>query len=255
MHGKLACIFAAAISLGVTQLASAADFPQKGPAYSRPADTLPSWNGYYVGLNAGYGWGGSSVDLTGDPAALFIYQLNGVPTTLATSPKGFLAGAQAGYNWQRGKLVYGLEADIDYAAIKSNSSVTSPVPFSNFNITVSAQQSMDFFGTLRGRIGYTLWDPLLIYGTGGLATGHTKLRYDFAQGQSSGDAAKWKVGWTLGAGVEYAMSGNWTLKVEYLYYDLGKSTNTVDLIGAGAQATFEAAFKGSLARLGMNYRF
>lgn len=118
---------------------------------------------------------------------------------------------------------------------------------------------MDWFGTVRLRAGYIPWDPLLIYLTGGLAVGHVKdtatITFPAAPTIFSGDGSATKLGWTLGAGVEWAIYSRWTAKLEYLYYNLGN--NSVNLASATSPGTASSDFpaKGSIVRVGINYRF
>src|SRR5437763_10497090 len=141
-----------------------------------------SWAGPYLGGNIGYGWG--SVD--NNPA----------------KPSGFAGGVQAGYNFQNGPFVFGLEADIQASAANDT---FAPWKFST-----------PWFGTARARIGYAL-NNLLFYGTGGLAFGELR-------GQAFGlTESHTSAGWTAGIGAEFGLAQNSTAKIEYLYVDLSDS--------------------------------
>ncbi|MDG4877509.1 porin family protein [Mesorhizobium sp. WSM4935] len=182
------------------------------------------WTGAYIGVNAGGGFG------------TFKHTATGTPTSIDVSSSGFLGGVQAGYNWQSGQVVYGVETDFQGADIKGDLS---------FPITL-LKTKVDWFGTLRARIGYTPVDRFMIYGTGGLAYGHFKT--DIGVPAVSG--SKTKAGWTIGAGAEYAINTNWTIKSEYLYTDLGKA----DVITVGPDTlTDKIAFH--TVRIGLNYKF
>jgi outer membrane immunogenic protein len=202
----------------------AADMPR--PAYKAPAYIAPfSWTGFYVGINGGYGWG--KADLT-----------NAVGTESVTA-KGGLIGGTVGYNFQTGTWVWGLEGDIDYSWIKGTN--TDPKTFCAFG----CEFTNDWFGTARGRIGYA-WDRWLPYLTGGLAVAHVKV------GPTGGpDDTKTQLGWTIGGGVEWAFSGAWSAKLEYLYADLGKMTCGAANCGLDT----DVKYKTNLVRLGVNYRF
>jgi len=219
----------------------------KAPIYKAPIYG-PTWAGAYIGVNAGYGWGNSSIDVIGDAVTLADFTGIGIPTSVKVSPKGFLGGATAGYNWQHGKLVYGIEGDFDFATIKGSGSATAGV-FVN-----SGAEKIDMFSTVRGRLGYTVWDSFLVYGTGGLAMGHAKLSSSLADAVSTdgNSDSKWLVGWTVGAGAEYQLSRSWSVKGEYLYYSLGKIQTSYTV---GPVETVEAQFKGNIVRLGLNYHF
>jgi outer membrane immunogenic protein len=200
--------FAAAALMGLTGLAQAADLPYGSHApytVNQPLNAY-SWAGPYLGGNIGYGWG--SVD--NNPA----------------KPSGFAGGVQAGYNFQNGPLVFGLEADIQASAANDT---FAPWKFSN-----------PWFGTARGRIGYAL-NNLLFYGTGGLAFGELR-------GQAFGlTESHTTAGWTAGVGAEFGLAQNWTAKIEYLYVDLSDSRFAITGMPNGTHF--------GLVRLGVNYRF
>ncbi|CDX21605.1 31 kDa outer-membrane immunogenic protein [Mesorhizobium sp. ORS 3324] len=202
-----------------TGAAYAADVLQEAPVAASF-----DWTGAYIGVNAGGGWG------------TFKHTTNTSPIEIDVSASGFLGGIQAGYNWQSGQVVYGVETDFQAADIKGDLS---------FPITI-LQTKVDRFGTLRGRIGFTPADRFMVYGTGGLAYGHFKTEIN--NGAING--SKTKAGWTVGAGAEYAINANWTIKSEYLYTDLGKS----DVITFGPNTlTDKIAFH--TVRVGLNYKF
>jgi len=172
-----------------------------------------------------------------------------------------MAGGQIGYNYQFWtSWLLGVEADVQYSSIKKNSAVDiSGVPAFDPS-TTTVEHKMDWFGTARLRAGYIPWEPLLIYVTGGLAVGHVEDTADIAfpaiPQDYAGSASKVKFGWTAGAGIEWAFLANWTAKVEYLYYNLGDNTVDIGTVTgplATASATFPA--KGSIGRIGVNYRF
>jgi len=205
--------------------AQAADLRQpsyKAPAYSAPAF---SWSGFYVGLNAGYGWGTASGgnSITGEG--------------FNTRATGWLGGATVGYNLQTGSWVWGLEGVIDYSTVKGTST-------SNCD---GCEVRNSWLGTARGRIGYA-FDRYLVYGTGGAAYGDLKLTLPGGGSRSVTDN---KLGWTLGAGVEYAFMGAWSVKAEYLYVDLGNFT--CPAATCSDAGTYKLPL--NIARLGVNYRF
>jgi len=198
----------AAASLVIASAAVAADLP-RGPApyYSRPAaPAVYNWAGFYAGGNVGYEWGKA--------------------TNTNTNPSGIAGGLQAGYNWQSGQFVFGVETDIQAS---SADDTFAPWKFSN-----------PWFGTLRGRAGYAM-NNMLFYGTFGLA-------YGDLEGQGGAiDETRTELGWTGGVGMEVGLTANWSAKVEYLYMDLGDRHFTVTGLDSSLQA--------SLLRLGINYHF
>jgi len=207
----------------------AADLPR--PAYKAPVYVAPAftWSGFYVGINGGYGWGHSDWN-------------NPVAGNVSMNVKGGLIGGTFGYNLQTGNFVFGLEGDVDASWINGSSSGgAAGAP------CVSCSTKNTWLATGRGRIGYA-WDRFLPYITGGAAIGNMK-----ATAANGGSVDKSKVGWTAGAGVEWAFSGPWSAKIEYLYADLGKITCDAATCGGGADT--EVSLKTNIVRVGVNYRF
>jgi outer membrane immunogenic protein len=204
--------------------ASAADLPRsyKAPAYVAPA--YANWTGFYAGINAGYGFGKSTWDV---PA-------------IEPTPKGFVGGVTLGYNFQTGLWLWGLEGDVMYSGMKDSGTCVGA--------TGTCETKNSWLGTARGRIGYAGWNNLLPYFTGGAAFGDIKASSPF------GDASKTKVGWTVGAGLEYALWTNWSVKAEYLYVDLGSFDCGTSCGGPGV-TTDNVSFKANIVRAGLNYRF
>ncbi|HEY6026126.1 MAG TPA: outer membrane protein [Pseudolabrys sp.] len=218
MAGLMAAAWAAP-SLG-------ADLPR--PAYKAPVYVAPgfSWTGFYVGINGGYGWAKSS--------------WSSAVTSGDVSPKGWLIGGTLGYNMQTGNFVWGLEGDIDLSTIKGSTSGGTGVC-----ATPGCESRNRWFGTARGRIGYA-FDRWLPYLTGGAAFGDVKMSPNTGLSET-----KTKIGWTAGAGIEWAFMTNWSTKIEYLYADLGKSTCSAASCGVDTDVTWKA----NIVRLGVNYRF
>ena len=216
------------LAAAVASPSFAADLPR--PAYKNPVYVAPfSWSGFYVGLNAGYGWASStwtSPVTSGDP-----------------KPKGFLVGGTLGYNLQTGVWVWGIEGDIDLSTIKGSTAGGTGLCSPAF--AGGCETRNRWLGTARGRIGYA-WDRFLPYITGGAAFGDIKMSPGGAGGET-----KTKVGWALGAGVEYAFMGPWSAKLEYMYVDLGTSTCSASTCGVATDVTFKA----NIVKLGVNYRF
>jgi len=199
-----------------------ADLPQpyKAPAYVAPA--VPSWSGFYIGINGGYGWGKSNWDI---PA-------------ISLKPAGGLAGGTIGYNFQTGSWVWGVEADLDWSGMKDSTACAGG----------TCETKNDWLGTARARIGYAGWNNWLPYITGGAAFGDVKAD----RSVSGTTTSKTQLGWTAGLGVEYAIRSNWSVKVEYLYADLGKFDCGTACIPVG---TDDVSFKTNIVRAGLNYRF
>jgi outer membrane immunogenic protein len=203
---KFVIAAAAIAAFGFVGAASAADMPTK--ARMAPVPVVASWTGFYVGLQAGYGW-------ENDPT------YNYLPTVSSVSFKtdGFVGGGTVGYNWQTGPLVLGVEGDISFADVKG-SVLAAPVTPPCYIEGCTAK--LDWFGTGRLRLGYAMvnWMP---YVTGGAAVGGIKGSADLGAcgfvGTCGFDETRW--GWTVGGGLEYRFYRNWSAKVEYLYMNLG----------------------------------
>jgi outer membrane immunogenic protein len=216
--------------------ALAADLPSmKGPppAYLPPPPAF-SWTGLYGGVNIGYGFGNGDVDRGG---STYLDIVDGAAWTHHNDLNGVVGGGQIGYNWQFSPwLVLGVEADIQASDIHTQSDIAgaglSAAAYGPHAALVHSSKSVDWFGSVRGRIGVTPFMPnLLIYGTGGFAYGqvvhHLNVNDVFpaVPGIAIGSAHydDTKGGWTAGGGVEWAPAAfpAWSLKIEYLYTDLG----------------------------------
>jgi outer membrane immunogenic protein len=254
---------ATALSIIGVPAALAADMPVKAPLA-----VLPSWTGFYAGLNAGYGSGRSDTSVTTNAAeAVFVGPLpfapNPVPGTLR--PSGLIGGGQIGYNHQFGNMVAGLETDLSFAGLRKTDAATGPFTIGG-SLTTTIESKLNWFGTLRARFGVLPANNLLVYGTGGLAYGGVKTTTTASNiGPTncttnlycgSGSTSGVSVGWTVGSGLEYAVARQWTVKAEYLYLDLGsRSVTFSDLDVPGGTLTASTSFKAQLIRAGVNYRF
>ena len=226
--GLLAATAALAIAAST---AHAADLPGRySPAPAYNALPVFTWTGFYAGLNAGYGWN------VGDSRYYDPAFRNGKRSG------GFVGGAQAGYNYQFGMSVGGLETALQYAAVGNKGA--------SYGTTYYPGDSDGFFGTIRARAGVA-FDRALVYGTGGFAYGDIggNRGYDTLLGYHSGDEINW--GWTLGGGVEYAITNNFTAKVEGLYVDL----DTKDNYTLGGRVNVDRDAEFGVLRAGVNYKF
>jgi outer membrane immunogenic protein len=245
-------------STGLCGIASAADLPRavlKAPA--RVVPPVANWTGWYAGVNLGYGWGGEAVTQTGDPAGVQPAINSGaIPASIAGHPAGIIGGGQIGFNAQRDRVVFGIEADWQGADISTSQSVSPGLaPL----LTTNATQTVDFLGTIRGRIGYLPVDPLLVYITGGLAYGDVQLSGGVTSVGcvvvcASASTSSLQAGWALGAGAEWVFAPKWTAKVEYLHYDLGSVSQTMP-VGAGFSLTQNVNVSGDIVRAGVNHTF
>jgi outer membrane immunogenic protein len=266
----LAASFAVAGAACLTTAALAADLPAKAPVYKAPAVVVPDWTGFYAGINGGYGWGRTSSTIT--PNAIEIVGPGAgdpVVNPLPGGPKaeGFVGGAQIGVNKQFDRIVAGIEADLSYADLDATTSATGQ-NFIGGNFYTALRTRLDWFGTVRGRIGVLPADNLLLYATGGVAFGDVRTTLTAtnvvdpdacaqrAPYCTPGASATASTGWTMGGGAEYAMSPAWSLKAEYLHLDFGNTSMTAsDINRPGGAITATAATRVDLVRFGLNYKF
>lgn len=278
---KKIALAAAAVAILMTGAVSAADMAVK----ARPAPVLAySWTGCYVGGNAGWIEGNDRYDLSIDgsyllPVNFFSDPRNSGPLAHSYSahPNRATAGVQAGCNYQTGKLVIGGEADFNWSGLRDSISAAYGST-TIFNGAVVAPRTevitgkYDWYSTIRGRIGATVISPaFLLYATGGVAIADIQSTTNIAfapvfqtLGFSTpiGSTSTTRVGWTAGFGGEYAFSGNWSVKAEYLHLDFGTVSYLSPCIQgqpgcsapAGAWRTNFLAVAETV-RVGINYRF
>jgi outer membrane immunogenic protein len=267
-------------------------------AVRRPVQMVNNWTGLYVGVIAGAGWSRSETDLAGSPlfcnpafsgcppvspSNTAAVGASAIPPVLGTHPGGALVGGEIGYNYQVGAWVVGAETDLSWTDIDGSSIPAfgaAPFPgFPNdsFAASASADQRLRYFGTVRGRLGYLPTDSLLLFTTGGLAYGKMTSTAALAEPitgpcgfgtcpvtPGAGSVSTTRVGWTIGGGLEYLFADHWTVKAEYLYFNLGSTNYALSpLVSTGAGATFTTVgavasttdFSGSILRVGLNYKF
>ncbi|WP_420962479.1 outer membrane protein [Brucella sp. IR073] len=224
--------------------AMAADAIVSEPTPPAAAVDTFSWTGGYIGLNAGYAGGKFKHPVTLTDELLGETLLS---DSIDFDADGFVGGVQAGYNYQLGNgIVLGAEADFQGSTLKGDESEL-------LGTTLKGETKVEWFGTVRARLGYTPVERLLVYATGGLAYG--KIKSSLSDGTDSISDSETKTGWTVGAGAEYALDNHWTVKGEYLYTDLGKRTlvdfTTADLYNLNVKndVTFHTI------RVGVNYKF
>jgi outer membrane immunogenic protein len=256
-----------------------------------------SWTGFYIGGVIGGGWADRTVTYAGnDPASAIV--INGTFGLFGQQPvashgftgSGVTGGFEIGYNWQFApRWLAGLEADINGSGISGSSTGTSvlqgPPAINTYTQTVTSKQTLDWFGTVRGRLGWLPTDDLLLYATGGLAYGRVgqsdsymfngpgPVGYIVASGNYSvrclsnatclaGSNSRTSVGWTVGGGAEWRFLPHWSVKAEYLYINLGHKSvtaiaNAVAVPG-NIPASYNAAFGTAdfhIARVGLNFHW
>lgn len=227
-----------------------------------PEAKIINWSGVYVGAHAGYGRGDNDWGNWFDPTYVHIPGNSYPGPDASYDVGGTIAGGQIGYNWQRGRLVFGVEADVNWAEIEgsgANSPSTSLFPGSCLQQTY-CKTSIDAFGTFTGRLGYTI-DNALIYAKGGAAWAHVTQETGYKDDPDPtwnywADPSDTRWGWTLGVGAELAFAQNWSLRAEYNYIDLG--SDRVQFTYAPAQ-TFAADAESEMQlhtfNVGLNYHF
>jgi len=235
------------LTVASTTIASAADLPARVYTKAPVAAQIYDWTGFYIGANVGVG-------VSRAPSAVDVPSINlgdSIPSSVVGTA-GAVGGGQLGYNWQSGNIVLGLETDIQGASLQTNRTCTFECNAPDSAVTYN--QHLDWFGTVRGRVGWAT-GAVLGYVTGGLAYGGVKTDNVV----SIGDIARFswdqtRTGWTIGSGVEASLDGNWTGKIEYLYIDLGSQNGTVFVAGQG-NVTSSLDIREHIFRAGVNYRF
>ncbi len=208
----------AAAAVAIAGPVSAADLAVKAPG-AAPAFIASPWDGLYIGANLGFG----STDFS---ATASIFGLTG---TDSVTGSGVVGGVQVGYNKQFGTFVLGVETDFDGTSIS--------------NTTGGVETKLPWFGTTRVRAGFLVNPALLFYGTGGVAYGHAEISGAGASLTVPG------VGWAAGAGLQYALTPQWSVGAEYLHVDLeGPSANAFG-------ANFSTKAVTDLGRATLNYKF
>jgi outer membrane immunogenic protein len=267
--------------------ASAADMPLKAPPPAPPP--AYSWTGFYVGGNVGYGWSDPTVTFTPNDIAAFDFTCGGTAGGTCAPPASFniggvLGGLQAGYNLQFNRnWLLGIETDFDWSRIQGTGTSNFflgqiPPAASNFQAT----EDVEWFGTVRGRLGFLPANNVLIYGTGGFAYGRVADNVALNSGAGVGgfvirpdigfscvvgpncflgSSSRTDVGWTAGAGLEYSLSQHLSVKAEYLYVNLGgaHAVNVAAQFAMGATpSSFTATYSTvdfQVVRAGLNWKF
>jgi outer membrane immunogenic protein len=231
-------LLSTAALFAVSGTAFAADLPARSapPVYVPPPPPIFTWTGAYIGGQIGYEFGHSST--TGITAA-------GAADQIGYSPDGVVGGAHIGYNYQINQFVIGLEGDV-------NGSDYHGSAFNNAG-TVLYSTRTDIDGSVRGRVGYA-FDRALIYATGGAA--FAALRNTSVNVATGGTDVfnNTRVGWTVGGGVEYAITNNWSLRAEYRYTDYGHF-NEFEANSTGGAVTLRKHETDNRVQAGFSYKF
>jgi outer membrane immunogenic protein len=200
-------------SVGAIAIASpafAADLTRQAPPpVYVPPPPIFTWTGIYAGGQVGYAWARDNANITSQNPPFFFF-------TADTRPQGVIGGAHLGYNLQFGQWVVGLEGTVDGTSLDRTVTLAGVVP------TLTVQSREDVQGSIRGRLGIA-FDRVLLYGTGGAAFSNVKndyrLGFPFFLAES---ITKTRTGWTVGGGLAYAITNNWSIGAEYRYSDFGR---------------------------------
>ena len=265
-------IASVAIVAALSDGALAAKKPAKPAPQIAAADPPPlppavhNWSGFYTGVNAGIAWGAfnpttsTASDGTIGPATTPVFNSAGHQ---AGDPLGFGGGVQAGYNWQSGHWLAGIEGDVEYLHLNFPARTYVPFVGNNNTAVMSAYDNANWVASLRPRLGWADGDWLFFL-TGGPAV--TKYEDEFSiwvVNSSGGDQfwqtsglRAWRLGYAAGGGVERAIGNNWSVKAEYLHFDFDSATATqVQSTNQHQVITQSAGLKADMVRLGLNYRF
>jgi outer membrane immunogenic protein len=262
---NLVLVSAAVASLLATPV-MAADLPVKAPAYNAPPAPMFTWTGCYVGINGGGIRNGSTLTTYDNTPGLNSYLQAALTADHDFTNTAGTAGGQAGCNLQSDKWVFGVEGDANWSGLNQTLFTAFPnvpagpgnIGFDSRNETLS--QSVDWFATIRGRAGFVFQQPLLLYATAGVAFG--KVNSSLNVQDTLVPANTWlgsgnstRGGWTAGAGAEYALVGNWSAKLEYLYVDLGTFTVSASIPGSPTQTWADDVHtRFHVFRAGLNYK-
>jgi len=230
------------------------------------AETSRNWAGFYLGALVGYGFGKAPTNIMPYGAAAGWVALPYYVSDLAPYPRGVTGGVEAGYNHQVGRAVLGVATDISFGSMSRTEAGTG-VPYIGGTLTTTVENKIDWYGSLRAKLGFLPADNLLFYLTGGLAFGHTEATMTGSNGTScpkyvycvSGSSSGIATGGVVGAGLEYAISPQWSVKAEYLAMKLGsRSFNVAEQPfngNPGGGYTVSTDFKLQTVRAGLVYRF
>ena len=223
------------VSVGLVAASSVAFAGHNDQYTGSPGCGSGKFGGAYIGANVGFADARAEQSALGEP-------------TVSSSESSVTFGAQAGYNIQCGAMVFGVETDFNFLDASTASAWADPILLNS---------KLDWFGTVRGRLGVVHGGDLLIYVTGGLAyanVSHSLVDPTIAFSQVDEGV---QYGWTAGAGIELARDDRWSIRAEGLYVDLGSETHNYTSVGCGGVCTASAKWDDTfwVGRIGLNYRF
>jgi outer membrane immunogenic protein len=242
-------------ALALAGSAVAADLPSRAPppVYVPPVPIF-TWTGVYIGGQVGYAWGNNNITWGDNYGSFGSFNEQG---------NGVIGGAHVGYNLQLGQWVVGLEGDVDGSSISHNNGTHSyytPYGGGYYVSGVNYTTNAGIQGSIRGRVGVA-WDRVLLYGTGGVAFAGTNSSLSvpaFGTTYNGGydSQSSTRVGWTVGGGLEYAVTNNWSVRAEYRYANFGNTTfypvNSFNYDGGGY---IQRKFTENRVQVGFSYKF
>jgi outer membrane immunogenic protein len=210
-----------------------------------PAPPVMSWAGPYAGLDLGAAWHRSSFTDVDNFAFLLP---GGINNNFWTNTRaGVTVGGLLGYNWQINNFVYGVEGDLSWIDGKASASIPTVI---QIGVPAVASTNLQWMSTLRGRAGLA-YGPTLFYGTGGLAVARISDSWGIPGAMVDSDHTR--AGWTAGGGVEHMFAPNWTGRIEALYADFGKTTETASFSNTTYRTDFEHSV--ALVRAALNWKW
>jgi outer membrane immunogenic protein len=235
-------LMASAAAVVLTGSAVAADLPTRAPppVYIPPVPIF-TWTGIYLGGQIGYAWGHQNS---------VVFLPNGSTLNGYTNNDGVIGGAHVGYNYQVGQFVVGLEGSVDGSSLSRSISGFTP-SYGIGAYTLGGNTGVQ--GSIRGRVGYA-FDRVLLYATGGVAfagvNGYVQTPYAYNSGSST------RVGWTIGGGLEYAVTNNWSIRAEYRYSSFGSyTTNYGGLAPLVTNVSASRRTNENQVQVGFSYKF
>jgi len=216
---------------------------------TEPVSVGYKWTGPFLGLNVIWE---SSID--GDPSLTRSGAFAPLPNSVNLDASSFTGGGAAGYNWQSGNLVAGVEGDVTW--LEGHDETRNLAAGA---IATRFSQEISWFGSVRGKLGMTPVDRIFVYGSGGFAWGLTEVSARCSGGTCTGGTSTStnngaSIGWIAGAGAEFGLMDRLRVKGEAFYYDLSDRSATVTETGGGA-VTVDSDFRGVLGRVGLNFSF
>jgi outer membrane immunogenic protein len=231
-----------AIAIAIAGSAFAAEPP---PVYLPPPPIF-TWTGIYIGGQVGYAWGTGANQFSGFIDDTF------VSTSLGGTPNGVIGGGHVGFNYQINQWVIGLEGSVDGTSLSNTALVAFPD-----GTTLAAHTTADIQGSIRGRLGIA-WDRALIFATGGVAFGgfNTTVSVSEPPFFATANRSNTRVGWTVGGGIEYAVTNNWSIQAEYRFTDFGTLRNG-DLVGLPVDEFLNGhrRLQQNQVQVGFSYKF